>query len=255
MIKITRNSTIAPTIALLFYLANVAPVSATNSLELKTTHIPANDQITNQVSDEITEEVKRATKQHQWPATEPEVSLHIPSGSHRLTECRSALDIKRIDRRRYPAGRLRFEVSCAVPTSWQVTVQADVSFTIPVAIAARTVRKDEVLSASDITLKPTDIARINREFLSSPQDYVGLRALRQIRRSQQLSPSHLSPAYMVAAGDKVIIQTNNEHFSASMSGTALEGGYAEQQIRVKNTSSGKVIKATIAKPGLVTTLF
>lgn len=255
MAKLTRTSIPYPVIAVLFYLASFTSVSAADPNEQKATHMPANNQITNQVSDEIKTQIQQAAKVHQWPAAEPDISLRLPSGSHRLTECRSALDVQRIDRRRYPAGRLRFEVNCTAPAVWHLTVQADVSLIVPVAIAARTVTKDEVLTAGDITLKPTDIARINREFFSSPQGYVGLRALRQIRRGQQLSPSHLSPAYMVSEGDKVIIQASNEHFSANMSGMALEGGYAEQQIRVKNTSSGQVIKAKIAKPGLVTTLF
>ncbi|WEM42992.1 flagellar basal body P-ring formation chaperone FlgA [Photobacterium sp. DA100] len=216
---------------------------------------PAEAQITRQVSEAIEKAVSGAAKQHRWPPATPEITLRLPGGSHRLAECLSGLDIERVDRRRYPAGRLRFVVSCPQPDAWQLAVQADVSVTVPVAVAAHTVSKDTVLNAEDITLKATDIATINREFFASPEGYLGQRALRQIRRGQQLSPSHLSPAYLVSAGDKVIIQASNGEFSATTPGIALEGGYAEQQIRVRNTSSGKVIRAAIAKPGLVTTLF
>lgn len=58
----------------------------------------------------------------------------------------------------------------------QITVQADVGITIPVAFAAKTLSKDAVITNDDIVLKPTDIATINREFFASKQGYLGLRA-------------------------------------------------------------------------------
>ncbi|MCQ1057423.1 flagellar basal body P-ring formation protein FlgA [Photobacterium sp. ZSDE20] len=254
MATLTRNSATTSAIALLlFCTVSGSSVLAQAVSEPAVATVEA--QIENQVSDAIRGEVSRAAKQHQWPTEQAEMLLRLPSGSHRMEKCASPLKIERTDRRRYPAGRLRFTVSCHQPTTWQLTVQADVSITVPVAFAVRTLRKDEIVTADDIVLKPTDIASINREFFATSQDFIGLRALRQIRRDQQLSPSHLSPAYLVSAGDKVIIQADNGHFSANMSGIALEGGYSGQQIRVRNTSSGKVIKAAIAKPGLVTTLF
>lgn len=254
MIRLTRNSATAFVIALLLSLTTSAQAASAQTASAPTiTAVEA--QIESQVTSTIGKEVSRAAKQHHWPLTQPEISIRLPSGSHRLAECDSPLIVERIDRRRYPAGRLRFAVTCPGSTTWQLTVQADVSVIVPVAFATRTVSKDAVVTAGDIALKPTDIANINREFFASPQGYTGLRALRQIRRDQQLSPSHLSPAYLVSAGDKVIIQASNEQFSANMQGIALEGGYAEQQIRVRNTSSGKEITATITKPGLVTTLF
>ncbi|TDR73166.1 flagellar basal body P-ring formation chaperone FlgA [Photobacterium lutimaris] len=254
MATVTRNSATAPLIALLLCVAVFTPaVSGQSALEQSDS--AADAQIEHQVSMAIRKEVNLAAGQHRWPAVQPEIFLRLPSGSQRLTLCDSPLAIERVDRRRYPAGRLRFAVSCHQPTPWQLMIQADVNVTVPVAFAVRTLRKDEIVSADDIVLKPTDIASINREFFASAQDFIGLRALRQIRRDQQLSPSHLSPAYLVSAGDKVMIQASNGQFLANMSGIALEGGYTKQQIRVRNTSSGKVIKAAIAKPGLVTTLF
>ncbi|AJR07792.1 flagella basal body P-ring formation protein FlgA [Photobacterium gaetbulicola] len=249
MIEIPRHS------ALIALLLTLSLASRAGEPAKPKSPAPAEAQIMRQVSQAIERAVNHAAKLHRWPPATPEITLRLPSGSHRLVECPSALDIERIDRRRYPAGRLRFAVSCPQPDSWQLTVQADVNVTVPVAFAARTVSKDAVLNAEDITLKATNIATINREFIASPKGYLGQRALRQIRRGQQLSPSHLSPAYLVAAGDKVIIQASNGEFSATMPGIALEGGYGDQQIRVRNTSSGKVIKAAITKPGLVTTLF
>ncbi|MBC7005324.1 flagellar basal body P-ring formation protein FlgA [Photobacterium sp. BZF1] len=255
MVNLTRDARAVVFIALLLILAVAHPVAAARATEDEPRHTSAESQIHIQVTSTIEQEIKRAAVQHHWPPAQPDISLRLPGGSRRLGECRSPLDIERIDRRRYPAGRLRFSARCNQPESWQITVQADVSITAPVAFAAKTLSKDAVITDGDIVLEPTDIATINREFFASKQDYLGLRALRQIRRGQQLSPSHLSPAYVVSAGDSVIIQASSGQFSANMQGTALEGGYEEQQIRVRNNSSGKVIQATVARPGLVTTLF
>ncbi|PSW08436.1 flagella basal body P-ring formation protein FlgA [Photobacterium rosenbergii] len=255
MVNLTQDARAVVTMALLFILLGTHPVASAQATEDKSGHTNVENQIQSQVTRAIEQEVKHAAAQHHWPPAQPDISLRLPSGSQRLEACYTPLDIERIDRRRYPAGRLRFSARCSQTEPWQITVQADVGITIPVAFAAKTLSKDAVITDNDIVLKPTDIATINREFFASKQGYIGLRALRQIRRDQQLSPSHLSPAYMVSAGDTVIIQASNGQFSANMQGVALEGGYEEQQIRVRNNSSGKVIQATIARTGLVTTLF
>ncbi|MGF1702748.1 flagellar basal body P-ring formation chaperone FlgA [Photobacterium makurazakiensis] len=213
-------------------------------------------QITQQVKANIKRQISTTAQQQQWPAVEnTTISIRLPSGSHRLNHCTSPLTIERLDRRRYPAGRLRFSASCEQPDTWKVTVQADVSVILPVAFASQTLTKDHILTQQDITMKSIDIASLNREFIASPSNYLGLRVLRQIRDKRLIPLSQLSPAYLISRGDKVIIQANREEFSASMSGIALEGGYHQQQIRVRNSSSGKIIQAIVAESGQVITLF
>ncbi|MGF1682674.1 flagellar basal body P-ring formation chaperone FlgA [Photobacterium minamisatsumaniensis] len=213
-------------------------------------------QITQQVKANIEHQISATAQQQHWPAAEnTTISIRLPSGSHRLNHCTSPLTIERLDRRRYPAGRLRFSVSCEQPQTWKVTVQADVSVVLPVAFASQTLTRDHILTQQDITMKSIDIASLNREFIASPSHHLGLRVLRQIRDNQLIPLSQLSPAYLISRGDKVIIQANREEFSASMSGIALEGGYHKQQIRVRNSSSGKVIRAIVAESGQVMTLF
>ena len=213
-------------------------------------------QIEQQINVLIRQQISAASQQYHWPsAVAPAINVRLPSGSHRLSRCEAPASIERIDRRKYPAGRLRFSAQCHAPKAWKITVQADVSMQLPVSFASRTLTKGHVLEHQDIITKQLDIASLNREFIAAPSGYIGLRVRRQIRDGQLISPAQLSPAYLVVRGDKVIIEASREQFSASMLGEALEGGYLEQQIQVRNISSGKVIKAIVTGAGQVTTLF
>jgi len=49
----------------------------------------------------------------------------------------------------------------------------------------------------------------------------------------------------------VQILSQSEGFRVQMSGEALSGGHLGQQIRVRNLTSGKVLRARVVAPGIV----
>ncbi|MCK6263361.1 flagellar basal body P-ring formation chaperone FlgA [Vibrio sp. ZSDE26] len=199
--------------------------------------------------------VAQSIQQNQWRASGQKIAITLPQGSHRLASCKKPLAITRRDNRLYPAGRLRFNVQCSDNTPWSVNAQANVDLVVPMVYVTRTIAKDSLLTAEDVTTKPTSLASINRDFISQPNSIIGQRALRQVRNGQLLSPERVSHPFVINKGDSVIIEAVGDSFSASMLGLALDNGYLDQQIRVKNNSSGKTIRAVVLESGKVHTLF
>lgn len=194
-------------------------------------------------------------KQNRWQASDQQIAITLPQGSHRLALCTKPLEITRRDNRLYPAGRLRFHVQCSDSTPWSVNAQANVDLVVPMVYVTRTIAKDSLLTAEDLMTKPTNLATINRDFISRPNSVLGQRALRQVRNGQLLSPERVSHPFIITKGDSVMIEAVGDRFSTSMLGTALDNGYLNQQIRVRNISSGKSIRAVVVESGKVHTLF
>ncbi len=199
--------------------------------------------------------LKRTAQAYGWNISELSVQVTQPSGSHRLI-CSQDVDIHRRDNRLYPTGRLRFTLSCpdkAAP--WSIQTQAYVDGELAAVYAAQTIAKDSVIQADDLLLGSTSLSTLNRSVITDPKRIIHQRAQRQIRQGQLVAPERVSEPFIIQRGDKVIMEAKGEDFAASMAGIALENGFVNQQIRVRNSSSGKVIKAVVVQHGKVQTLF
>ncbi|MCY1454933.1 flagella basal body P-ring formation protein FlgA [compost metagenome] len=56
---------------------------------------------------------------------------------------------------------------------------------------------------------------------------------------------------MVSKGDQVVISAMSPAINVRMPGEALSNGAPGEQIRVRNLSSGRVVKARVKGPGQV----
>lgn len=67
-----------------------------------------------------------------------------------------------------------------------------------------------------------------------------------------LNEHDVALAIIIKRGDTVTITSASTGLSIQMQGKALMDGTQGQSIRVKNTTSGRTISATVTKPGVVT---
>ena len=199
--------------------------------------------------------LNQAIEKNRWQASSPAIAITLPQGSFRLAACKAPVEITRRDNRLYPAGRLRFTLQCNDTNGWSINAKAMVDVVVPMVYVNRTLAKDTLISREDISTKQTHLASVNRDFVAHPETVIGQRALRQVRNGQRLSPERISQPYLINRGDTLIIEAVGDNFSTSMQGTALDNGYLDQQIRVRNNSSGKTIRAVVMDSGKVHTLF
>ncbi|MFI3276982.1 flagellar basal body P-ring formation chaperone FlgA [Vibrio sp.] len=213
-----------------------------------------NNGISQVIKGDIQRQLHKQKKAHNWILSELKISTILPSGSHRLN-CSKPLEIVRRDKRIYPAGRLRYRISCPEPSGWSIHAQADSRVKVPVVYAKNTIAKDAIVRKEDLETRLIDLANLNREFVSTSSRIINQRAQRQIRQGQPIAPERISEPFIIQRGEQVIMLAIGDKFSTSTSGVALENGYQDQQIRVRNTSSGKTIQAVVVEQGRVQTLF
>ncbi|MGL6315301.1 flagellar basal body P-ring formation chaperone FlgA [Vibrio sp. WXL103] len=213
-----------------------------------------NAAIAQAINSDIQQALAEADQTYGWRLSEPKIEISLPPGSHRLT-CSAPLVLERRDKRLHPAGRLRYRVTCPEQGSWSIQAQAQADALVNVTYAQRTIAKDALVQRDDLELRRELLASHNRDFVARPEQMVGLRAQRQIRQGQVITRARISEPFVIARGEQVMIHAGSDRFSATMAGTALENGYLDQQIRVRNSSSGRVIQAVVMESGKVRSLF
>jgi len=150
-----------------------------------------------------------------------------------------------------PIGRVTVRVRCEGASPWTVFVPAQVHLLRNVVVTVRPLQRLSIITDEDIALRERDVGQLGQGFLSSLDQAVGQKLLRPTVVDQVLAPSFIEQPQMVHKGDQVVITARSGSLSVRMPGEALSDGGFNEQIRVKNLNSKRVIKANITGPGQV----
>lgn len=150
-----------------------------------------------------------------------------------------------------PVGRVTTRVRCEGSSPWTVFVPAQVRLFRNVVTAVRPLKRDAVITEQDIAMRERDIGLLGQGFLSAEDQALGQKILRPMVIDQIIAPNFLEQPQMVKKGDQVVITARSGSISVRMPGEALSDGTFNEQIRVKNLNSKRIIKANITGPGQV----
>ncbi|PHX41441.1 flagellar biosynthesis protein FlgA [Pseudomonas syringae pv. syringae] len=96
-----------------------------------------------------------------------------------------------------------------------------------------------------------DVSSLGQGFLASLDQAVGQKVVRQMVIDQVITPVALEQPQMIHKGDQVVIIARSGSLAVRMPGEAMSDGGFNEQIRVKNLNSQRVIKASVTGPGQV----
>lgn len=150
-----------------------------------------------------------------------------------------------------PIGRVTVKLRCEGSSPWTVFVPAQVHLFRNVVTVVRPMKRDAIVSQADVALRERDVGLLGQGFLDSLDQAIGQKLVRPTVIDQILTPVHLEQPQMVRKGDQVVISARSGAMSVRMPGEALSDGGYNEQIRVKNLNSKRVIKANIVAPGQV----
>ncbi|MCF2856498.1 flagellar basal body P-ring formation protein FlgA [Pseudoalteromonas sp. SMS1] len=134
------------------------------------------------------------------------------------------------------------QVRCDDRERWVQFVHVKIEVLFPVIVSAQQLDKGVVLQAEDlkIAMRPKHFVRASN--IDDVTMLIGSKTKRRIQADKPIIMRHIC---MVCKGDTVIIVAGNEHFAIKTQGIALQDGNLGDQIRVKNTKSGKTIRARV----------
>jgi flagella basal body P-ring formation protein FlgA len=150
-----------------------------------------------------------------------------------------------------PLGRVTVRIRCDGSAPWTVFVPAQVRLYREVVVVTRSLRRGAPIGTQDVALAERDVGTLNQGFLTDPGQILGQKTTRALLPDQVLAPLHLQQAEVVSKGDQVVISAMSPAINVRMPGEALSNGAPGEQIRVRNLSSGRVVKARVKGPGQV----
>lgn len=132
---------------------------------------------------------------------------------------------------------------------WVLACKTEVS--VPVLRLLRNVDKGEVLTAADVQVQRLSVASVPAQALHRADLVQGLQSKMALGKGSVLMPWMLGTKALVQENDPVQIVLQGKAFLLKVAGVALQDGGRDEQIRVKNADSQKILLARVVDVGEV----
>ncbi len=121
-------------------------------------------------------------------------------------------------------------------------------------MAARQVNAREIFTEDDLRYERMDTGQIAAGFITDKNKILGLMARRLITPGMVISDSMVNKPVIVKRGNMVTLTAFIGTIEVITSGQALQDGYENQLIRVKNISSNRIVLGKVIEENKVQVL-
>jgi len=116
---------------------------------------------------------------------------------------------------------------------------------IPAIKTINPINRGQVINQSNTDVGEVDLSTLRGQVFTLKNPPYGLIASRNLRINTFITENLTNQPTLVKKGDLVLITASSGSIIVRMNGVALEDGSKGQQIRVKNTSSERIIYAKV----------
>ncbi|WP_119979257.1 flagellar basal body P-ring formation chaperone FlgA [Shewanella algidipiscicola] len=212
----------------------------------------ATTQIEQQMQRSIETQLSQWQQQQAIDKVQHKIMIRVPSGADNLEPCPQKITID--PPQGLPFGRVQRKLSCP-SLGWSLYVRAKVTLQAYLPVANRNLQRDEIVTSADLHWKMLPLKASDQDVITQEANLLGQQVTRKLRKNKPIRAAYLEAPRLINVGDEVIIEASSEGFYANMLGVALDVGKEGDAIRVKNSSSGKVITAYVVAKGRVRTQF
>lgn len=146
--------------------------------------------------------------------------------------------------------RMKWAVICADANGWRREVVVKARVSAQVLVMGEDVPAGQAIAAEQLRLERRDVSA-TPDALSDTEAAVGRTGRSTLHTGQMLAKRLLLAPLWVQRGQSVGIQASHAGIVVTVPGEALEAGREGDTIRVRNTRSGKVIRARVIDAGVV----
>jgi flagella basal body P-ring formation protein FlgA len=183
-------------------------------------------------------------QQGPWQPTQLEVKVHaftplfLPAGR---------MAVRVVHRREVTPGSRTFLLAVEVEGQevTRVWVRAAIRIFGEVVVTSRPLAHYEVIVPDAVRLERRDISALSTRAFTQIEEVVGQLAARAIEVNTILTPSMVEQPRVLRRGSEVRLLYETSSLRVETPGQALEGGKVGDRVRVKNSSSGKVLEGQI----------
>lgn len=180
----------------------------------------------------------------------PQVSINPLDNRLRLQACQSPLDtFANHDQLR--SGQLTVGVRCHAPVNWTVYVSTQIKVMQDVVVTKRALSADHILSANDIKLAQRDIASLRQGYLTDASALIGQQLKSPLPMGSIIDTSQFESQILVHRGDLITLVAAVGNMEVRVRGEALANAGLGERVKVKNTSSERIVEGIVDAAGVV----
>jgi flagellar basal body P-ring formation protein FlgA len=143
------------------------------------------------------------------------------------------------------------KISCNSPDldyPWQIYLSVRVDILYPVVVATKILTSGELITEEHIEVRFIEQHSLRGQQFTDTTDIIGTRTKRRVGKDAAIFANNIC---FVCKGDIIAIYARTEKILIKTTGEALKDGNINDNIRVKNTSSNKILDARVTGVGEV----
>lgn len=191
-----------------------------------------------------------ALEQAQSHYDNPQVVMGKLDPRLRLQSCDKALTAFN-NSQQFELGNQTIGVKCLSSSPWTVYVPLTIKLFKPVVVSSRALRANEIINEQDLKVLEVDISNLRYNYIQDPGKLIGQRLKYPVAMGAALTAQSVRPQKMVKRGQLITLVAETRGMQVKMSGTALSDGILGQRVRVKNSSSKRVVEGVVDSQGIV----
>jgi flagellar basal body P-ring formation protein FlgA len=151
-------------------------------------------------------------------------------------------------------GKTTVGIRCSAPRPWSLYVPATINPFSLVYKTAFPLEKGHTITDKDLTATEHNLTQLNHGYFTDKTMLIGKQTRRRLKQNHVITPQQIKAALMVKRGEEVALIAKSNSFSIRMSGKAMMDGAKGDRIRVKNSSSKRIIEGIVTRNGVVTVI-
>lgn len=142
----------------------------------------------------------------------------------------------------YSSRNVNVKISCVSSKPWHIFLPVKVTTTVPVLVTKYKVNKGTILDKSNVVIEWRELSKIRSEILDDIELIIGARSKRTLSQGAIITKRTIC---VVCKNENVTIVAKSKDFMIKTAGIALKNATFGEQVKVKNTRSGRTINAQV----------
>jgi len=178
-----------------------------------------------------------------YPDADIKVDLNNQAALSYLPDCQDT-KITIENQRPNASKRTTYAISCTSP-EWKSFVPVTQTILISAIKATSPINRGQTINQQNTDIGQVDITSLRGQVFTKSHPPYGLIASRNLRINAFITDNVTKQPTLIKKGERILITARTGNIVVKMNGKALENGIKGQQIRVQNTSSGRIIYAKV----------
>lgn len=180
----------------------------------------------------------------------PQIVMESLDSRLRLQACDSSLEVFNKDSKS-TIGNQTIGVKCHSPVLWTVYVPVKVKVFKTIVVANRRLVANHIITKNDVKRQAMDIGLLRKGYITSAKQLIGQQLKYSVSMGTVINNNSVRPQKIVRRGEHIMLVASIGKMEVRMSGTALADAQLGQRVKVKNSSSKRVVEGIVDGPGIV----